>query len=364
LTDLHAGLTALPRGLFYLATTRGVKRWLLPPVLLTFIAFSLLFAWAWRWVNRLIDATRIEDLESLPIPDGWLRNAVEFLLVKTAFLTGLAHLSAFFLVLAVGALVSLWAFSIVYEAIAGPFLDEIQGRIETRWFGRNPRNEISRPTQLSSGHCARVSLVAGLFASAGPLLWWYLPFPFDWIGLVVGGALPFALAAARNREYGRWLGWVLRVEGGTLWVSVKASLLAGFLLVGFLWVELFIPVVGHFVYAGIAGFCTALTLLDIPFSRRQWPLRTRLAFLARNLPAVVAFGGVASLLFVLPVIGPVVMVPAASIGGQWLICSLDKDGLRPRERRIFTRERTLYEQRAERATQAEVVQARRPRDPS
>ena len=356
LTDLHAGLTALPRGMYYLATTRGVKRWLIPPVLLTMVAFALLFAWAWRWLERLLEAVRIEDLESLPLPEGWFRDAVEWLLIKSAIVNTLAALSGFLFFLVVGALVGLWAFSIVYEAIAGPFLDEIQGRIEVRWFGRNPRNEISRPTQLSSGRCARISLVAGLFATAGPLLWWFLPSPYDWIGLLAGTSLPFALAAVREREYGRWLGWVLRVEGGTLWVSVKASILAAVVLVAFLWVELLVPPpFGTFLYAAIAGFCTALTLLDIPFSRRQWPLRTRLAFLGRNLPAVVAYGAVASLLFVLPVLGPLMMVPAASIGGQWLVCALDKDGLRPRERRLFTPGRTPYDERVRDAAPAEVV---------
>ena len=41
----------------------------------------------------------------------------------------------------------------------------------------------------------------------------------------------------------------------------------------------------------------------------------------------------ASLLFLIPVLGPLVMVPGASIGGLWLLVRLDKDRLRPRELR-------------------------------
>jgi len=42
---------------------------------------------------------------------------------------------------------------------------------------------------------------------------------------------------------------------------------------------------------------------------------------------VVTFGAVASLVFVIPLVGPLVMVPAASAGGLWLLCRLDKQEL-------------------------------------
>ena len=47
------------------------------------------------------------------------------------------------------------------------------------------------------------------------------------------------------------------------------------------------------------------------------------------LGAAVAYGAVAGLFFLLPVVGPILMVPSASVGGLWLLCRLDKDGLRP-----------------------------------
>ena len=77
-----------------------------------------------------------------------------------------------------------------------------------------------------------------------------------------------------------------------------------------------------------AGFSTAISLLDIPFSRRRWSLSQRLSFLLQNPLALVAFGSTASLLFLVPFIGPILMVPAASVGGLWLVVRLDKSRLR------------------------------------
>jgi uncharacterized protein involved in cysteine biosynthesis len=124
------------------------------------------------------------------------------------------------------------------------------------------------------------------------------------------------------------LAWIIRVEGKTLFVSIKAAGLAGLLLVVFIWVK-FIPGVGPALFVILAGFTTALSLLDIPFSRRGWPLAMRLAFLRRNFLPAVAYGIVSGLFFLLPIVGPILMVPSASIGGLWLLCRLDKNNLRP-----------------------------------
>ena len=41
-------------------------------------------------------------------------------------------------------------------------------------------------------------------------------------------------------------------------------------------------------------------------------------------------GGImAGLLFLIPFVGPILMVPAASAGGLWLVCRVDKGFLRP-----------------------------------
>ncbi len=154
-----------------------------------------------------------------------------------------------------------------------------------------------------------------------------LPGVWGWLAWL-RAALPFFVAAALDREYGVWLGWVLRTEGHLLLVSLKASSIVAVLLVLFLPLRL-VPLIGFWLYMALAGFCTALTLLDIPFSRRGWSLVTRLQFLLRNWAAMLAFGVVSSLVFLVPFLGPVVMVPAASIGGLWLLVRLDKDALRP-----------------------------------
>jgi uncharacterized protein involved in cysteine biosynthesis len=332
LTNMRAGLTALPRGLFFLGTTRGVKRYLVPPFVLTLVAFALMFLWVWKWVQRLIDWVPSGDAGDLPLGDGWIRDALEWV-VRTGVFMWAAQLGGVLLLAVVGSLVVLWAFSIVYEAIAGPFLDEVQGKIEERWFGVNPRNEISRPTSLPVRQCVLWTLLASLPAPAALGVWYFVDARWSWAVLVLGIPTPFLIAARMNREYGKWLMWVIRVEGGTLWVSLKASAIGALILIFFFPLK-FIPGVGYLLFGGVAGFTTAITLLDIPFERRQWNLSMRLRFLFSNAGAMIGFGLVASLLFVIPFIGPVLMVPAASIGGLWLVCALDKNPLRPEGRRL------------------------------
>lgn len=321
------GLAALPRGLYYLASTAGVKRWLIPPLLLTTGAFVGLFWWFWALITPLIEKLQeYQESDLPPLPEGWLERAGEWFL-RSAVLAGLAQAGGLVLFIVVSSLAGLWAFSIVYEAIAGPFLDEIHGRLERRWFGTNPRDSIQRPTDLPSKRCAVITAIAAVPAVAALVGCWWLTGWLLWVTLLVGVPLPFLVAAAVNREYGKWLFWVLRLEGGTLLVSVKAASIAGVVLVLFLPLK-FVPVLGYVLFGGAAGFTTALSLLDIPFSRRQWSLKSRISFMLHQLPAMVTFGIVSSLLFVIPVVGPVVMVPAASVGGLWMICRLDKQFLR------------------------------------
>lgn len=323
LAGILVGLSAVPRGLHYLASTPRTKRWLIPPLMMTTGAFLGLFWWFWSLVTPLLEQVRdFQDTELAAVPVGWIEEASEWLL-RSTFIAWLAHAGGVFVFLVISSLAGLWAFSIVYEAIAGPFLDEIHGRLERRWFGSNPRDSIQRPTDLPAQRCA---LFTGLAAvpAVGALVasYWLTGWPL-WLTLGLGVPMPFLLAALIHREYGKWLFWVVRLEGGTLWVSVKAASVAGLILVLFLPLKL-IPIGGYLLFGCVAGFTTALSLLDIPFSRRQWSLRARVNFTLHHLPAMVSFGIVASLLFVIPVIGPVVMVPAASVGGLWMICRLDK----------------------------------------
>lgn len=320
------GLAAVPRGLHYLAGTRGVKRWLLPPVLITFTAFALLFVWLWGLYGRLVEWMSEQSGRELAIDPGWLSEALEWLL-KLRALFWLTNLASFLAFLALGAVAAFWAFSIVYEAVAGPFLDEIHARVEARWFGADPRNRLYRPTALSPRECATLSAFAGGAGLGLTLAWALLGAPHAWLAAPLLLAAPFAVLALVRREYGRWLSWIVRLEGGTLWVSVKAASVAGLILVLGLPLK-FVPGVGFLLFGLVAGFTTAVSLLDIPCERRRWSLRQRLAFLGHHLPAIASFGGVASLLFVVPLIGPILMVPAASVGGLWMIARLDKEFLR------------------------------------
>ena len=330
LRGLVDGLRAVPNGMILLATTRGVKRYLVPPVILTSIVFFALFWWMMGLVDILVQAVEVDDITSLGLEDGWFKLVVVWLLEK-GIAGFIARLTGFVLWIVVSSVVALYAFSIVYEALAGPFLDEIQGRLEKKWFGTNPRDALERPTDIPVRRCFVLSLLSSVAALFAFVLLWNFTGLWWWASSALA-LLPFFVAAVIDPEYGRWLGWVLRVEGHTLWVSVKASLAVVVLLVIFFPLK-FVPLVGFPLFMAIAGFGTAITLLDIPFSRRGWSMTKRMQFMVHNFLPLTTFGVVASLLFLVPVIGPIVMVPAASIGGLWLVVRLDKDSLRPIELR-------------------------------
>lgn len=320
-----AGVRAMFQGMVLLFGTPGLKRFLVPPLLLTLLGFAALFGWLWELLGSVFDLVAHGRAQDLDWPEGWWRDAAIWVLESHALvlLAGAGQL-VFFLI-SIWFLIG-WTFSIVYEAIAGPFLDEMHARLEERWFGHDPRATIERPTRLPVRICARRSLIASIPALGALVGWWIAAPPVSWIALALS-PLPFAVSALLDREYGRWLGWVIKVESRTLWVSIKAAMLSGLILLLFLWVKL-VPVVGPALFLALAGFVTSISLLDIPFSRRQWSLRQRMRFMSTYAGAVTAFGVVAGLVFMLPVIGPLIMVPSASLGGLWLLCRLDKSPLR------------------------------------
>ena len=317
------GLSALPKGFGLLLTTGGVKRFLVPPVLLTSLAFAYLFFHAWVLVEEVLDAANLNDPNALNLKEGWIRDAAVWL-IETGAVVIAGYTASFLTFLVLFALLSFYTFSILYEALAGPFLDQIQGRFEKRWFGEDPRDTIQRPDELSVTRCAVITTSQLI---VGALIFFLWETPSTWLKLLVI-PLPLLVTALLHRSFGKWLMWVVRTEAGTLWVSVKAALFAGLALV-LLSPLHFIPVVGSFLFGFLAGFPTAITLLDIPFSRRQWSTAQRIAFVRANFLPVTAFGAVCGLLFVIPVLGPLVMVPSASVGGLWLICRFDKSALRP-----------------------------------
>ena len=329
---------AVPRGLGWLARTRGTKRWLLPPfamaaallALALWLVFDAVGGWRaenlptgvdWRdadWLRRLADdwAWLHAVLLWLVVPAEWLAELCLSLLGSST----LSYLAGFL----IASLVVWYCFSIAYEAVAGPFLDEIQGRLEARWFGADPRSQLERPNDLPVATCTRISLGAAL---AGVALAALVQFQSAWLALPALAA-PFVVAGLVHRRYGAWLAWIARIEGGALWVGLQASMVTGVILLLALPLY-FVPVLGYFLFAGVTGFATAVTLLDIATERRGWTLRQRLGFVRRHFPALVAFGSVAGALLAVPFVGPVLMVPSASVGGLWLLCRIDKNFMRP-----------------------------------
>jgi uncharacterized protein involved in cysteine biosynthesis len=283
LVSLEDACSALPRGLLFLAATPRTKRWLLPPLALSLLGLCAAAWWiagvVHDWLAAVHDApfafeARWDWLAELPEGWSWLRSAWNGLVAALewtidALLALLASQAlrwlGWFLL---GSLATWFAFSIVYEACAGPFLDVVQERVEVRWFGPDARAEAQR-------------------------------------------------GIARRLAY----------EARAAWASLLAAAFTLFLIVLALPLYL-VPAVGYFLFAIVCGFATAVGLLDIPFTRRGWSLAQRARFLARNLIPLTVFGVAAGLLLAIPVCGALLLVPAASIGGQWLMCRLDKRALR------------------------------------
>lgn len=343
-----AGFAAVPRGLYFLATTRGVKRWLFPPLLVTSTLLAVVLWWTFSFLHGLSERHLPEGfelgaeswswIEGLGESWGWLQTTVLALIAALEWslnllygmlTSDLSRLAAYFFL---GSLVVWYLFSIAYEALAGPFLDEIQARLEGKWFRSDPRSRLERPNDIPPERCLRLSLFAGGAAAVLLLALWWIP-GVAWWAVLPSVLLPFGLFAWRDRRYGEWLAWVGKVEGRALIASLQASLLTGILLV-FALPLYFVPLVGYVLFAVVCGFATAIGLLDIPFERRGWSFRQRAAFVFRFLLPLMAFGTVSGFLLAVPFVGPVLMVPAASIGGAWLLCRLDKTPLRPRESRL------------------------------
>jgi uncharacterized protein involved in cysteine biosynthesis len=254
LAAIWAGARALPRGFGILLTTRRTKRLLFPPLVLTIVLYSIGFLVAWRLGASTWRAHVVSE------PWRTLAEAGTFVVAAIVF-----------------AFVFAWTFTIVYQVVATPFYDAIQGRVEARWFGADPRATIVRARE------------AGLTTTKKWLLF--------------------------SRDQTR-----------SLIVSLEASVVALLILLLFVWI-LLIPFVGSPTFGAVAGFASAIALLDIPFSRREWPLSRRLRFVFTNIGAVTALGLATSLVFLVPFAGPIVGLPSASIGGQWLLVRLDKSRL-------------------------------------
>lgn len=331
LREFRVGLRALPQGARALLATPRTKRLLVPPMLLTAAIFGTILVFLVRALSRFFDAVKSEDLTALGLSPGFWSDVVEWF-AGLQLVVAIAHAGSIVVLLAAFAIAGLWTFSIAYELVCGPFLDTIQARVEARWFGADPRVRLERPPGEDPAAAARASAIAAAFSIAAIVTFFWIDSKWAWAFLFVIPAA-FFIAARRVPDSASWSVWFARSQARALWTSVKASMLAALILVAFVWLK-FVPFVGLPLFAMIAGFATALTLLDIPFSRRNWSLDQRVRFLFQHLSAVLALGVVTSLIFLVPFIGPLFGVPCASIGGQWLLCRLDKNAMRPERLRI------------------------------
>jgi hypothetical protein len=68
-------------------------------------------------------------------------------------------------------------------------------------------------------------------------------------------------------------------------------------------------------------------MLDLPLARRDLTVAQRLSFATGHIGPVMLFGAVTGAVFAIPVFGPMVAIPSASLGALWLVCRLDKSFL-------------------------------------
>lgn len=312
-------------GLYLLMRTPRVKRWLLPPIFLTGVFFLTTFALAWSVIAEFFEAIAARDLAPLALDAGLWDRAVHGFASSRAALW-IAEGGTFVVFLVLFSFVALWTFSIAYEFISGPFLDTIQGRIEERWFGADPRRALQPTPEISTSRAVWTTSICALVACACAVLWFVGSSRGSRVWILLA-PISFFVASRRDTHYGAWLARVVGTEARSLLVTLEASMFAAGLMIALVWVA-FLPIVGFPVFAAIAGFATSITLLDIPFTRRRWSFRQRIRFVFGHFLPVLALGVATSFVFVVPVIGPIVGLPAASVGGLWLVCRLDKSALR------------------------------------
>lgn len=339
ITALVAGALAFPRGLLMLFSSRGVKRLMLPPFAITFLIFTGLILSIQTALSGWLDRSLPEGVNARLTLDsldpGWWRHSLEWLL-NDGFGIELLRGGSWILFAVLAMLLAWTTFSLVFELVAGPFLDELHGQLEERWFGFDPHKLRNRPTELPAATCARLSWRLGLVGAALALVgFWYLR--TSWALFTVPmflapfavAALPGGLPGAKDgAEYGKWLRWVLGHNTRALGASASVALVTLVLVVVFFPLN-FVPPIGSLLYAGIVGTGTAIGMLDLPLERRDLGVRERLSFATHHLGPVALFGVITGAVFSVPVIGPLVAIPSASVGALWLVCRLDKGFLGP-----------------------------------
>lgn len=331
---LVAGAMALPRGVLLLFEARGIKRLMLPPFAITCVIFGSLIAASksalGTWLNTSLPDAPGQPMRLTSLDEGWWRSSLEWLL-NDGFGIELLRGSSWLLFIVLVALFAWTCFAIIFELVAGPFLEEIHGILEERWFGADPRKLRNRPTDLPAKICAAYAWRLGAIGAAiFTIAFWNLNGIASLIAFPMFLA-PFAIAAIPNgipglkhgQAFAKWIRWVLIDNSRTLGASLTVAVIT-LILVIIAFPLNFIPIVGSFIYAALVGMACAIGMLDLPLERRDYTVKQRLAFATRHSAPITLFGIVTGALFTIPIIGPMLAVPSASIGALWLVCRLAK----------------------------------------
>ncbi|MEZ5976898.1 MAG: EI24 domain-containing protein [Planctomycetota bacterium] len=306
--QVSAGLVAPFVGLGALFELRGVKRWIVPPTVASALVLVGLLLWLWEEIASWTSGGERVDLDMGWF--SWMETPVEWVVNLPWMRSG--GVLAFVLV---AALVWWFGYAIVFEVLAGPFLSRMHGRAEEHWLGGAAKE--GDPFE------SRGLLITMAAASLGALGAWIAFGAFGGVAALAMFAAPLVVALLLLPRFRTWFVPFVATEGRS---ALQGLVVAGVALVGMVLFLPFhlVPVVGSWIAAGGAGFFLALGSLDLALDRRGWSLDRRFGLARRRVPALLAFGALCAFLFGVPVIGPLVMLPAASLGGAWLVCKLDK----------------------------------------
>lgn len=255
------GLEAFVRGGGLVLSLPGGLAMLAMPAMLTALgAVQVYRTWISDLVQSLFAGLAPEAVAQRP--EGWLRSTLAFL-SESWFLDLLSRASHL-----VAMTLTAWlAFTFLFEALAGPFLDRLHGRLEQRWFGKDP----SALGLGLAGFLRRESHMLGLSVAAA-----------CWAALIALLALPLLL----------------------------------------------LPIAGSLLYLAVSGMALSLGAMDTAFARRGWSLRQRKLLFERHWMAAASFGALAGAISGFPFLGPLVVVPCASLGGLWMLVRVDKSPAR------------------------------------
>jgi uncharacterized protein involved in cysteine biosynthesis len=304
--QVAAGCAAPFHGLSALFGVRGAARLLVPPTLVSALLLCAALVWLWQVLASAtagesdVDLTFWSWLTWLETPSEWVLNLPWMRAGGTLAFVLAAAFTWWF------------GYAVVFGLVAGPFLARMQARVEEHWLGARAAS-ADHPFEVRG-----LALLGAAFALGAAGVWFT-----DGLTAAALFAAPTAVLFAVLPPFRAWLTVFLALEGRSAAQGLVVAAITGLGALLFLPFHL-VPFAGQLIAAAGTGFFVALGLLDLALERRAWPLARRFAFARNALPALVGFGLVCGFVFGVPLLGPIVMLPAASLGGAWLVTKLDK----------------------------------------